>query len=265
MGWVRVDDSFYDNDKFYDVTALGVAMFVSALAWSNRNLTDGFLPERAAQIIVNFDGLAFGREDEVASPIFYGDAITELVNAGVLEVVDNGYQIVNYLKFQPSAKSVMAEKEAARERMAQARKKRFGGSSPEQTPNFGESSPEVRITPTPTPTPKVKSETRARALPPDFAPTDEQRQWAATVIRASQIDTETQKFIDHFTATGKAMKDWNAAWRNWIRRSREFDRQAPSDFRPAVVGSKCPEHPRMTEPCATCASERAAGIRKDTA
>ena len=267
MGWVRVDDSFYDNDKFYNVTALGVAMFVAALAWSNRNLTDGFVPERAAQIIVNFEGLAYGREDELASPIHYGDAITELINAGVLEAVDGGYQIVNYLKFQPSAKSVLAEREAARERMAKARSKRFGGSSGEQSPKFGEGSGEVRVTPTPTPTPtqKVKSETRARALPPDFDPTPDQRAWAATVIRASQIDAETQKFRDHFTANGKRMKDWNAAWRNWIRRSREFDRSAPSGFRPAVVGQKCPEHPRMTQPCATCAAERAAGLRKDPA
>jgi len=160
MGWVRVDDSFYDNDKFYNVTALGVAMFVAALAWSNRNLTDGFVPERAAQIIVNFEGLAYGREDELASPIHYGDAITELINAGVLEAVDGGYQIVNYLKFQPSAKSVLAEREAARERMAKARSKRFGGSSGEQSPKFGEGSGEVRVTPTPTPTPNPESQER---------------------------------------------------------------------------------------------------------
>jgi hypothetical protein len=45
----------------------------------------------------------------------------------------------------------------------------------------------------------------------------------------------------------------------------EKDKPGPPTFRPTVVSAKCPEHPRMTEPCATCASERAAGIRKDTA
>jgi hypothetical protein len=39
----------------------------------------------------------------------------------------------------------------------------------------------------------------------------------------------------------------------------------PPPFRPTVVAAKCPEHPRMTQPCATCAAERAAGLRKDPA
>lgn len=43
------------------------------------------------------------------------------------------------------------------------------------------------------------------------------------------------------------------------------DKPGPPPFRPSLVQAKCPEHPRMTQPCATCAAERAAGLRKDTA
>jgi len=259
MAWVRVDDAFYDHPKFVALTPGAVGLWVIGLAYCNRNLTDGFIHNLALPRLL---------ADDMDTCVNYAN---ELVAVGTWEEIEEGYQVVNYLEFQPSAAEVRQQREVERQRKAEwrARKadkrlsreasQRDNDGSPADVPAMS------RSIPTPTPTPKVKSETRASALPPDFTPTDEQRQWAATVIRASQIDGETQKFIDHFTANGKRMKDWNAAWRNWIRRSREFDRQAPSDFRPAVVGSKCPEHPRMTEPCATCASERAAGIRKDTA
>lgn len=46
MAWVRLSDDFYDHPKFDKAGALGVALFVSGLAWANRNLTDGFIPRR---------------------------------------------------------------------------------------------------------------------------------------------------------------------------------------------------------------------------
>ena len=36
------------------------------------------------------------------------------------------------------------------------------------------------------------------------------------------LKQEHVKFADHYTANGKAMKDWDATWRNWMRRVKEF-------------------------------------------
>ena len=33
---------------------------------------------------------------------------------------------------------------------------------------------------------------------------------------------EHAKFRDHYKSNGKAMKDWDATWRNWMRRVKEF-------------------------------------------
>ena len=33
---------------------------------------------------------------------------------------------------------------------------------------------------------------------------------------------EHAKFKDHYKSSGKAMKDWDATWRNWMRRVKEF-------------------------------------------
>jgi hypothetical protein len=38
-----------------------------------------------------------------------------------------------------------------------------------------------------------------------------------------RLSVEVQKFRDHFTANGKPMKDWDAAFRNWLRRAAEFN------------------------------------------
>lgn len=63
---------------------------------------------------------------------------------------------------------------------------------------------------------------RARALPPGWQPDEA----VATAIRAELPDidlaAEHTKFCDHFTANGKPMKDWDAAWRNWMRRATQF-------------------------------------------
>jgi hypothetical protein len=70
------------------------------------------------------------------------------------------------------------------------------------------------------PKPKTK---RATAMTDDWMPTEIDLAWAkGDGFPMSQVIGETEKFRDHFKATGKPMKDWDAAWKNWMRRSREF-------------------------------------------
>ncbi|MFC9769329.1 hypothetical protein [Rhodococcus jostii] len=38
---------------------------------------------------------------------------------------------------------------------------------------------------------------------------------------------EHKKFVDHFIGHGKAMKDWDATWRNWIRRASVYSAATP--------------------------------------
>lgn len=145
MGWVRLDDQFYDHPKFAQAGPLGLALWVTALAWSNRNLTDGFVPTSAIKRLVDFDGVAwgcwmgehFGGGDD-AEPI---DVAAHLVKCRLLEEVDGGYLIHDYHDFQPAADEVLAKRAKERERW----QRRFGGGSsavdsavdspPETTPN----------------------------------------------------------------------------------------------------------------------------------
>lgn len=70
---------------------------------------------------------------------------------------------------------------------------------------------------------------RAAKLSADFAVDDRMRTWAhGEQFTDADIDRETPRFVDHFTANGKPQIDWVAAWRNWMRRSREYATARPS-------------------------------------
>lgn len=95
-------------------------------------------------------------------------------------------------------------------------------SESERSPNGFNEESTVTVTkqkPEPEPEPKIK---RARAISSDFELTPALREWGEENFPRVELVAETQKFIDHFTANGKPMKDWTAAWRNWIRRASEF-------------------------------------------
>jgi len=65
---------------------------------------------------------------------------------------------------------------------------------------------------------------RATALPDGWIPDREVIDAMKEKFPNVDMATEHEKFTDHFRSTGKPMKDWNAAWRNWIRRSTNFSR-----------------------------------------
>lgn len=99
MGWVRIDDSFYDHPKFVNLTMESVGLWVSLLAWSNRNLTDGVVPVKVAD--------RFGVDP------------AELIAAGLVEQDLIHLTIVNYGDYQPTAAEI---RERSDKRRAAGRK-----------------------------------------------------------------------------------------------------------------------------------------------
>jgi hypothetical protein len=71
--------------------------------------------------------------------------------------------------------------------------------------------------------PAEKPAKRPFRIPADFAVGDKERNWARAELGLTdrQISHETNKFRDHFKATGKPHLDWLAAWRNWMRGAAE--------------------------------------------
>jgi hypothetical protein len=123
MPWVRLDENFADHPKVERVGPLAAWLHVAALCYSSRHLTDGRIPKAKATRLVDIPDPA--------------GQISALLSEGMW--VENGtdYVIHDYLDYQPSRDSVLAERSAARDRMA---KKRSAARSGEVPPNIGRSS-----------------------------------------------------------------------------------------------------------------------------
>lgn len=94
MTWVKMDDHFHSHPKLALLGQLQlpcVGLHVLAICWSAQYLTDGFVP--AAQPAK----LAGGNEK---------DLVNALVAVGLWHEVDGGWQIHDYLDYQPSKAQV---------------------------------------------------------------------------------------------------------------------------------------------------------------
>lgn len=102
MPWGRLDDGLYDHPKLGDLGRSklpAVGLWTLAISWSNRRLTDGFVPtERIAML---------GGTRSIAET---------LVTAGMFDHAEGGYTIHDFLEFNESRETVEIRREHDRKR-----------------------------------------------------------------------------------------------------------------------------------------------------
>ena len=103
MAWFKVDDQAAFNPKVMKAGNAAFGAWVRMGAYCNAQRTDGFIPEDTAELI------ATKKEIDAA------------ITAGMLHAVEGGYEIHDYLKYQPSKADIEASLAAARERMRSKR------------------------------------------------------------------------------------------------------------------------------------------------
>ena len=81
-------------------------------------------------------------------------------------------------------------------------------------------------------TPKKRK--RATQVTDDFNPNDQHRNLGREL--GVDVDFERGKFVDYCLATGKAYKNWDAAFRNWLRNSVKFGGGGKTQERTQSVG-----------------------------
>lgn len=141
--WVKLDDGFDQHPKIAQVGPLGIALWTVGLAYCNRQLSDGFIPWAHARSLLSWEFLGPKREDgtqrinQIAVTCGMGGedvtcayVIDLLVEAGLWEAVDGGYQIHDYDQYQPTREQVEERERAARSaqrRAKDARRARLAG------------------------------------------------------------------------------------------------------------------------------------------
>jgi hypothetical protein len=174
MSWAKIDDQLHAHRK---VVALGdqmlpaLGLHLLALSWCASQLTDGYLPKLQIRRL---------------APDAPAALVDALVAAELWDRADGGYQIHDYLDWNPSREWVLEEREKAKVRMNRIRTS--SARSPEVRPNIvrtnAEHLPEVRPLPVPVPDPLPDTEEkhsrakRARPRPP-ARPAPTESDWEA--------------------------------------------------------------------------------------
>lgn len=241
MSWAKLDDKANEHVKQLRAGSEACWLWACGLMYANRQPErDGFIPREALSIL-------------------YGPArnpkrlAERLVEVGLWDRVDGGFRIHNYHRWNPTQAQIDEERAKGRERASASYARKHPKSSPEELPKTSKSSPEdtsedetkkhdssgstrvdpLRLHSDSTPTPedppvgppaggKRSKGTRTvkRQLPDDWAPSETHRAEAKSL--GVSCDGEAQKFRDYCQANGRGYADFEAAFRNWLRRSKDF-------------------------------------------
>lgn len=111
MPWVRFEDGYLGSDKLKAMPTPAIALDMAGIIFSSRELRDGLLTLKDVQTVAAFVGVREWRR--------YAEllcSVNRWINRG-----RNGYEIHDYLEFQPSRDEVLAQREADRTRKREGR------------------------------------------------------------------------------------------------------------------------------------------------
>lgn len=165
------------------------------------------------------------------------EGFCELMPEDWLEEVDDtsvklpGFQEHNGT--EAKAKAQNAKRQARHREKGKAVSALKGNASPLRVRNAAPLPDQDQTKTTPDHTKMEDGAKRAHQLPQGFTPTGSHKELAAELH--VNLDNELAQFRDHHTAKGSAMKDWDAAFRTWLRNAARFKPVAKSTRPPALA------------------------------
>lgn len=115
MSWVRLDDGAPGHRKIVGLSDAAFRLWIVGLTHCNQQANDGRFSAHAARIMFGY----------LASPELGKGAAAELVAADLWATTDDGYEVRNYLEYQPSKAERDSANKAAAERMRNMRARRY--------------------------------------------------------------------------------------------------------------------------------------------
>ena len=124
MSWAKLDDQYADHPKIVQVGPLGMALHVAMICYCARFLTDGFVPAGIAARLISLDGIFIIDSNGVSNGVTHKQLTNELTKVGLLDAVNGGYMVHDYLLYNPPAEQVKAERAANAARQAAYKEKK---------------------------------------------------------------------------------------------------------------------------------------------
>jgi hypothetical protein len=249
MPWLRLDDQFSDHPKIVEAGPLAGWLHVCGMLYCSRLLTDGFIPAGQVRKLADVDNAT-----ELAE---------RLISVGLWDRADGGYQVHDYLDYNPSRSKVLAEREANAARQGRYRERHSSISndvSNAVTDTVSNAPPVPTPTPVPStqpePEPKPEDEVRVTAPPSPSDPVviataemvseasfvgDEMPAILKAVARSFELvpdfDTrdgpyEASQWAAYYS-TGKGARkqptNWVASFRKWLKQEVKYERRDASE------------------------------------
>ena len=79
--------------------------------------------------------------------------------------------------------------------------------------------------------PAAEKNQKAKRIPPDWQPSEAVLAWHKERQDGVDEAAERDKFIDYWTSRGEPRRDWDAGYRNWLRKAAEISPSRPSVLR----------------------------------
>lgn len=257
MVWAKIDDAILDNAKIAKVGVFGFAMHVAAITWCCRNLTDGFVPTARVTVLLTLQNVNIDCANPLAlvggptsmggqtglDPFIVADA---LVAAGLWDVAEGGYQLHDFLVYNPSKEEVLSTRAKNSVRAAKYRSTpKSNAASNGVTNAVRNTASNAANTPLPVPVPvttntnppigsppsPVARVRRGSRLPADWVPSPDTLA-ALSAEGCTNAKDALPSFRDYWNAVpgAKGVKlDWEGTYRNWCRRdsgTRNIDRSS---------------------------------------
>lgn len=230
MPWFKVDDKFHSHPKVMELTPSAVGLWTLAGAWCADYLTDGFI--RKGQI------RRLGGSEEESQ---------QLVDAGLWEPVEGGWQFRDWHEYQPTADSVKQGRDdksrggrlSAHNRWHKGKGKsvadcEYCDSSTYKTSYSSPISdrwdtPWDSDAPVPEPVPEVPKGTSSpkppkprkkpeTSIPDDWTPTDAHKTKAHE--KGVDLHQQAEAFRLHAETHDRRCVNWNSAFSMWLSKAR---------------------------------------------
>ena len=212
-GWVRVDTRFTTHPKVLDIGPLGEALWLRGLCYAGEHLTDGFVPRSYIKRMGDMKATAIA---------------DRLVEAGLWDAAEDGYQIHEYLEWQRSRDEAVEisskRSESGRKGGLQKASNRLANCQNEAK-QVASKPPSKRLADTDTdtdtdteipPLPPEGEGGRKTKLPETWQPSDADIAYAEKVGLSDWQDV-AEDFRLYWVSHGKPMQRWDLTWQRRVR------------------------------------------------
>lgn len=213
MAWFKVDDKLHSHKKAARAGVPAMGLWALAGSWCADQLTNGFIPDYiAARLDPDLDKNA---ERLVKA---------ELWHPGEHDG-DQGWFFHDWDDYQPTREAVEARRESDRERKRKQRRNEAGQYTESQqvSRRDAERNPDGVTPSRPVPSRPDHSSPRRkpeRPLPDGWAPNKKHEE----IAKGLGIDMQAAVvgFKDHAETNDRRARDWDAAFRTWLRKAPQY-------------------------------------------